>query len=163
MPPKTHPTTTHSAHSAKPAVHHAVKPHVAPKKERYFEAVGRRKTAVARVRVSQMHHGAKDIVVVNGKALQVYFTLPKHQQVVMAPFSTLSLKEYVVSAKVEGGGVPSQAEAVRLGIARALILINAIWRSKLKALGYLKRDPRMVESKKFGSRKARRPQQWRKR
>ena len=137
--------------------------HAAPiKKERYFEAVGRRKTAVARVRVSQ-HHGKGDMVMVNEKNLQGYFPLAKHQQVVLAPFSTLSLKEYAVSAKVEGGGVNSQAEAVRLGISRALILINQIWRSKLKALGYLKRDPRMVESKKFGSRKARRPQQWRKR
>jgi len=62
-----------------------------------------------------------------------------------------------------GGGITGQAEAIRLGIAHALIILNPIWRSRLKQLGYLKRDPRMVERKHPGLRKARRPQQWRKR
>ena len=81
----------------------------------------------------------------------------------MAPFKTLSITEYDVTVKALGGGVMGQAEAIRLGISRALIIMNPVWRTPLKVLGYLKRDPRMVERKKPGLRKARRPQQWRKR
>ncbi len=144
----------------KPTVHaKPAKPVVKP--SRYFEAVGRRKTSVARVRVWGATEGGT--VEVNGKPIEKYFPLKKQKDVAEAPFGTLSLKPYHTSAKVSGGGTSSQAEAVRLGVARALILLNPIWRSKLKALGYLKRDPRKVERKKFGSRKARRPQQWRKR
>lgn len=132
------------------------------KPSRYFEAVGRRKTAIARVRVFGTG-GEKEGVVVNGKPVQEYFPLKKQRMVVEAPFQTLSLTPYHTSVKVKGGGVSAQAEAVRLGISRALILLNPDWRPKLKALGFLMRDPRKVERKKFGSRKARRPQQWRKR
>jgi len=131
------------------------------KTARYFEAVGRRKTAIARVRVHAGKAGSH--VEVNDKKFAEYFPMEKHRNVVVAPFETLSLKEYDVTARVLGGGVGSQAEAIRLGIARALVLMNPIWRSRLKTLGFLKRDPRMVERKKPGLRKARRPQQWRKR
>ena len=126
---------------------------------RYFEAVGRRKTAVARVRL----HAGKGGVVVNDKDFEKYFPSEKHRRVVLSPFETLSLKEYDVSAKTEGGGIGSQAEAIRLGVSRALVIINPIWRGRLKVMGFLKRDPRMVERKKPGKRKSRRPQQWRKR
>ncbi|PIP29838.1 30S ribosomal protein S9 [Candidatus Jorgensenbacteria bacterium CG10_big_fil_rev_8_21_14_0_10_54_38] len=131
--------------------------------ERYVEAVGRRKTAVARVR---LFHEKKDKglhLTVNGRELAQYFPLRKLQEVARAPFGAVALEDATVSAKVAGGGVSAQAEAVRLGISRALLSVNPELRSRLKALGYLKRDPRMVERKKPGLRKARRPQQWRKR
>lgn len=135
----------------------------AAKVERYVEAVGRRKTAVARVR---LFPGKKDkglCLTVNGRELARYFPLRKLQDVARAPFGAVALEDATVSAKVAGGGVSAQAEAVRLGIARALLSVNPELRSRLKALGYLKRDPRMVERKHPGLRKARRPQQWRKR
>ncbi len=134
-------------------------------KEKYTEAVGRRKTAVARVRIfAKRAEKDGDVeITINGKNLAEYFPVKKNQNVSRAPFKALSLKEYSGAVKVMGGGVNAQAEAIRLGFARALVALNPLWRSPLKSLGYLKRDPRMVERKKFGSRKARRPQQWRKR
>ena len=148
----------------KPAVK---KSHAAPvkeKAERYFEAIGRRKTAVARVRVykGSSVSGKKADVIVNEKPVQEYFAIRREVGAVSAPFEAVS-EHYKTSVKVEGGGSHSQAEAIRLGVSRALVLIKPEWRSRLKALGFLKRDPRMVERKKYGSRKARRPQQWRKR
>ena len=146
------------------AVHKAVKPAV--KHAKYVEAIGRRKTAAVRVRVTEAKHGeGHPGITVNGKKYREYFPLKRQQAIVAAPFMNVSLAEadYVISAHAKGGGTNAQAEALCLGIARALIIIDPTWRTKLKALGYLKRDPRMVESKKFGSRKARRPQQWRKR
>ncbi len=141
------------------------KPAKAVSKEKYIEAVGRRKTSVARVRLlsGRPKTSKEPEVMVNGAAFTKYFGAVKLQNVVRAPFEALSLKEYSATAKVMGGGVSSQAEAIRLGLARTLIALNPLWRVKLKSLGYLKRDPRMVERKKPGLRKARRPQQWRKR
>jgi len=134
---------------------------VSEKKPKYFEAVGRRKTAVASVRI---FYGGKDgQITINGRKLLEYFPLKKLQLVALSPLKALSLQGKSVNVLVSGGGKTAQAEAVRLGIARALIIENSAWRPKLKALGYLRRDPRRVERKKFGSRKARRPQQWRKR
>ncbi|MDI6820960.1 MAG: 30S ribosomal protein S9 [Patescibacteria group bacterium] len=134
------------------------------KKERYFEAVGRRKTSVARVRVFSNKHSEKtSYILINGKDFKEYFSFEKQRSVVLDPLKALSISGVHVTAQVSGGGLSSQAEAVRLGISRALIIEKTEWRPKLKVLGFLKRDPRMVESKKFGSRKARRPQQWRKR
>lgn len=135
------------------------------KKERYFESVGRRKTAIARVRLfSHKPEGAKaGHVSVNGKLFTDYFHLKKEHAIVMSPFEAVTAKEFYVTAKVSGGGLNAQAEAIRLGISRALTAMKPTDRPRLKALGFLKRDPRMVERKKFGSRKARRPQQWRKR
>ncbi len=139
------------------------------KKERYFEAVGRRKTAVARVRIFPASsagkpgaHG-KNEVIVNDKDLEKYFPVKKEQGVVLSPFEKLTLSGMKTTVKVKGGGLPGQAEAIRLGISRALILSDSALRPRLKAFGYLTRDPRMVERKKPGLRKARRPQQWRKR
>lgn len=131
-------------------------------KERYIEAVGRRKTAVARVRIFPVNKAGG--VTVNNRNLAEYFPSKKHQEIVKSPFVKLSLeKSYQISVLVKGGGVSAQAEAVRLGISRALIVIDFSLRPQLKAFGFLKRDPRMVERKKYGLRKARRPQQWRKR
>ncbi len=142
---------------------HAVK-HEKPepvKKERYTEAIGRRKTAIARVRLYPA--GNENSIVVNDRPLGVYFPLKKHQDVVRAPFHALSVEHYKVTVLATGGGTSAQAEAVRLGIARVLVAGTPAVRPQLKALGYMKRDPRMVERKKPGLRKARRPQQWRKR
>ncbi len=136
---------------------------VTVKKDRYVEAIGRRKTSIARVRVTPRASGKGIEVTVNDKKFEVYFTLPKHRALVTAPFDALSISGYEVSVKADGGGVNGQAEATRLGIARALIILDVSWRPRLKVLGFLKRDPRAVERKHPGLRKARRPQQWRKR
>lgn len=128
---------------------------------RYVAAVGRRKTAVARVWLTVGGKGTT--VTVNGKPIARYFPLKKLQAVLTAPLAATSTSHATVHAKVAGGGISAQAEAVRLAIARALVAHDAANRPRLKALGFLKRDPRMVERKKPGLRKARRPQQWRKR
>jgi len=135
------------------------------KAQKYIETVGRRKTAVARVRLyaKKVENEEGLEIVINDKPLNVYFNYFEDQQVVKAPFKELSLKGYFVSVKAKGSGTKAQAEAIRLGIARALVKLNPLWKSPLKSLGFLKRDPRMVERKKYGLRKARRPQQWRKR
>lgn len=154
-----------------PKAVHPAKKTIKPKsiesavKEKYIEAVGRRKTAVARVRLFSGRKASSKTpeVIVNEKPFFTYFPLAKLQKIVLAPFEELSLKEYHATVLAGGGGLNAQAEAIRLGLARALVALNPIWRSKLKSLGFLKRDPRKVERKKYGSRKARRPQQWRKR
>ena len=147
------------AKSVKPVTHHE-------KKDRYIEAIGRRKTAIARVRLVPLVSRAKQASFsVNGRSLETHFVIPKYRRLVNAPFEALSqaVQGFDVSVLVKGGGTNAQAEAIRLGISRILVGLDASGRSRLKQLGYLKRDPRMVERKKFGSRKARRPQQWRKR
>jgi small subunit ribosomal protein S9 len=144
------------------------------KKGEYFEAVGRRKTSVARVRVSKATQPivvegadftpALELFVVNEKPVTAYFPLKNHHRVVVSPFQKADLLgQYSVSVKVSGGGVSSQAFAVRHGIARALVTLNEELRKKLKRFGYLTRDPRMVERKKYGLKKARRAPQWSKR
>jgi small subunit ribosomal protein S9 len=105
----------------------------------------------------------KGEVTINEKNFTKYFGTDRLKKIVVDPFTTLSLDSYKVSVNVSGGGTTAQAEAIRLGISRALIMLNPIWRTNLKVLGFLKRDPRMVERKHPGLRKARRPQQWRKR
>ena len=132
------------------------------KGNKYFEAVGRRKTAIARVRLFA-GKTEKSEVIINKKSFDAYFKTDRLRKIVLDPLTTLSLDSYRVSVNVVGGGTTAQAEAVRLGIARTLIKLNPIWRANLKVLGFLKRDPRAVERKHPGMRKARRPQQWRKR
>lgn len=129
---------------------------------RYTEGVGRRKTASARVRITPAQSTE---VTVNGKTLSEYF---KHEALVRDVESVLNLDEagvgdYHISVHVNGGGISSQAEAVRLGIARALVREKADRRTTLKKSGFLKRDPRSVERKKFGLRKSRKRPQWSKR
>lgn len=127
---------------------------------KYIEMIGRRKTAVARVR---LYPEAKDTEAkVNQKALNVYFSLAKARQIIQSPLTAVD-KKFSFSVLVKGGGPAAQAEAIRLGLARILLKINPEWRSRLKAMGFLRRDPRMVERKHYGLRKARRAQQWRKR
>ena len=128
---------------------------------KYIEAVGRRKRAVARVRMTP---ASKNEVIVNGKKLEDAFTVSDLQKDILSPLRAQGVAEtYSISAKVSGGGIASQAEAIRLGIARILVETDANLRSVLKKEGYLKRDPRKKERKKFGLRKARKAPQWSKR
>lgn len=126
---------------------------------KYFESVGRRKTSIARVRIFSGSN-----VVVNGENLEKYFPLKKLQKMVSSPLVLVGLSGKIgASALVHGGGPSSQADAIRLGISRSLVSKDSELRKSLKAAGFLKRDPRMVERKKFGLRKSRRASQWRKR
>lgn len=130
------------------------------KSERYVEGVGRRKTSIARVRLV----GGHGKILVNDKDLKQYFPLLKTEMTASAPLQKLKLVDkYNVSAQVRGGGISSQAEAVRLGLARALAIKNPDFEKRLHKLGFLTRDPRMVERKKYGLKKARRAPQWAKR
>lgn len=136
------------------------KPKKEAKKKRYFEAVGRRKTSTARVRIVFKESG----FVVNNKPLENYFPTLELQKTVTSPFIVTDFTgAFGVSAKVKGGGSQSQAEAVRHGITKALTLYDPELRRKLKKTGYLTRDPRMRERKKFGLKRARRAPQWKKR
>ncbi len=160
MPPKT--AKTESKTAKKPAAKPALKA-VAPKAEtaRYFEAKGGRKTAGARVRLFTKHHTG---VTVNGKDLKDYFREEDLQQTVLRPLATMNMeKELGVTAMVSGGGLRGQADAVSLGIARALTLLDGEFRKKLRAENLLTRDSRAVERKKYGLKKARRAPQWAKR
>lgn len=131
-----------------------------PKQERYFEAVGRRKTSIARVRLFTK---AGDFTV-NDKLYSQYFPTLELQKIVEDALQKMKLfGRFKVTVHVSGGGVHSQAEAVRHGLARCLIKFNPDFRKRLKRVGFLKRDPRMKERKKFGLKKARRAPQWAKR
>lgn len=129
------------------------------KDTRYTEAVGRRKTASARVRLV----AAKSMsLMVNDRPAHEYFPLALLVDTAVAPLKTIG-GLYTVTAKVKGGGHKAQAEAVRHGIARALVDIDIMVRKDLKHKGFLKRDPRAKERKKFGLVAARRAPQWSKR
>lgn len=129
--------------------------------EHYFEAVGRRKTAVARVRL--FTQGDKTILV-NDKSYKEYFPILELQQIIDSPFDKMkALDKFKIIAKVKGGGFHAQAEAIRHGVSRALVEFNPDFRKRLRRVGYLTRDPRMRERKKFGLKRARRAPQWSKR
>ena len=129
-------------------------------KSKYFEGIGRRKTAIARVRISS----GKGQITVNDPDFKKYFKLPRLEKSISAPLNNLKLADkFDLSAKVKGGGLKAQAEAVRLGLARALVLSDNELKKRLRNLGFLTRDSRMVERKKPGLKKARRAPQWKKR
>jgi len=131
------------------------------KPDRYFEAIGRRKTAVARVRL--FTRGEKAFLV-NGKPYQEYFILEEDQQLAVSSMKKMKcLDKFRVSVMVKGGGHHAQAEAVRHGTARVLVDFNNNFRKRLRKAGYLTRDPRMRERKKFGLKRARKSPQWSKR
>ena len=131
------------------------------KPERYFEAVGRRKTSIARVRL--FTRGEKAFLV-NGKPYNVYFPALELKQIAQSSLEKMNcLDKFMVQVLVKGGGFHSQAEAVRHGTARALVLFNQDFRKRLKKAGFLTRDPRMRERKKFGLKRARKAPQWAKR
>jgi small subunit ribosomal protein S9 len=125
-----------------------------------YAATGRRKSAVARVNLGP----GEGKVVVNRRVLDDYFGRPTSRMVVNQPFDvTGTAGQYDVSANVRGGGVSAQASAVRHGIARALLLANTDFRPALKKAGFITRDPRKVERKKYGHHKARKRPQYSKR
>lgn len=128
---------------------------------RYIESIGRRKTAVARVRL--WTKGEKGILI-NDKKYKDYFSTFTLQEIVNAALERMkSIDRFMISVKVRGGGIHSQAEAVRHGITRALVIFNPDYKKRLRKSGYLTRDPRMRERKKFGLKRARRAPQWAKR
>ena len=123
-------------------------------------AVGRRKTAVARVYLNE----GKGNITINKKSLEEYFTLPTLQYIVKQPLELLGvLGQYDIKVNLVGGGFNGQAEALRLGIARALVKVNAEDKSKQRAAGFMTRDPREVERKKPGRPGARKRFQFSKR
>ncbi len=129
--------------------------------ERYIEAVGRRKTAIARVR---LFSATKNSVVINGRPLEIYFPTLELKQVALAPLAARPEATPVeIKIKVIGSGLSSQAGAVSHGLARALCLQDGGLRSGLKKLLLLRRDSRMKERRKFGLKKARKAPQWSKR
>lgn len=129
--------------------------------DRYYEAVGRRKTAIARIRLTE---AGKDGFVVNEKPLDKHVQIKEHQDIAKESLEKAAPeKKFFVSVLVQGGGPHAQAVAIRQGIARALVKFNPDFRTSLKSFGFLTRDPRMRERKKFGLKRARRARQWRKR
>jgi len=125
-----------------------------------INAIGRRKAAVARVYVSE----GKGNITINKRKLEDYFTLPTLQYIVKQPLETLGVMgQYDIKVNLDGGGFRGQAEALRLGIARALVKINEEDKSALRAAGFMTRDPRVVERKKPGQPKARKKFQFSKR
>lgn len=127
---------------------------------KFISALGRRKTAIARVRVWASGEGK---IEVNGKPVDEYFHTYEERLIVRSALKMTGNETMNVQVMANGGGAHSQAEAVRLGISRALITLNPTYRKTLKKLGYLTRDPRAKERKKFGLKRARRAPQWSKR
>jgi len=132
----------------------------ATKETRYIEAVGRRKTSVARVRLTP---ASKTTFKINDRDLATYFPTAELRKVIDEAMEKAKAGEFAISVHVKSGGVHSQAEAVRHGIARALVKNDLNLRTKLKSAGLLKRDPRAKERRKFGLKKARKAPQWSKR
>jgi len=131
-------------------------------KGKYIEAIGRRKTASARVRI--FPKVKKKVFLVNKKELNIYFTDLELKNIILSPLEkTNSLDKFKIEILTKGGGKRGQAEAILLGLSRALVKMNEKLRGVLRAAGCLTRDPRMKERKKFGLKKARRAPQWQKR
>ncbi len=129
--------------------------------KKYVEAVGRRKTSIARVRATQ---SAKDSFTINdGKTIDEYFVNENQRLIVMESLKLVEAGPVHVTVMVRGGGINSQAEAIRLALARILIKEKPEHRKALKKEGFLKRDPRAKERRKFGLKKARKAPQWSKR
>ncbi|MFA4818848.1 MAG: 30S ribosomal protein S9 [Patescibacteria group bacterium] len=127
----------------------------------FISAVGRRKSAIARVWLQFKGTGKK---VVNGQELDKYFSDPIYRQIVNSPLTQLGLTEkFDFKITVTGGGKQGQAEAVRHAIARVLLQFNEDLRKQLRVAGFLTRDSRVKERKKYGLKKARRAPQWQKR
>ncbi|QXD13799.1 30S ribosomal protein S9 [Rhodocaloribacter litoris] len=124
-------------------------------------AVGRRKTSVARV---YLRPGGSGKIIINKRPLEAYFPLAWRRTVVLSPFEVTGTQgKFDVVVNARGGGLTGQAEAIRLGIARALVEHNEELRKPLRDAGFLTRDPRMVERKKYGQPKARKRFQFSKR
>ncbi len=138
--------------------------------EKYYEAVGRRKEAVARIRVytrkstDAQVSDDKALITIDGKPYYEYFKSPRLQSVVESPLKKLkSLNRFKATIKISGGGIRGQADAIKLGLSRALVLFDANFSKKLRKAGFLTRDARVKERRKYGLKKARKAPQWAKR
>lgn len=132
--------------------------------ESYSEGIGRRKTAIARVRIFSSEGGEKGTnITVNDKDYHAYFGREALTRIVTEALAAGTHENKKVSVHVSGGGIQAQAEAIRHGIARALVASNPEIRKELRAKNLLTRDPRMKERRKFGLKKARKSPQWSKR
>jgi len=128
--------------------------------EKTITATGRRKTSVARVFLKQ----GKGMIKINDRSLEEYFGRETARMVVLQPFDVTQTKgSYDIEVNVQGGGSSGQAGAIRHGITRALVQVNSEFRSPLKKAGFVTRDPRAVERKKYGRHKARKRPQYSKR
>ncbi|MEX0910266.1 MAG: 30S ribosomal protein S9 [Candidatus Paceibacterota bacterium] len=130
-------------------------------KKRYIEAVGRRKEAIARVRITP---SSKTTFIINTKTLEEYFPIAELRAIVKRPLSNIEPEQnFSISIVTKGGGIHSQADSCALGLARALVLVNPTWKNDIKKSGLLTRDARIKERRKFGLKKARKAPQWSKR
>ncbi len=133
---------------------------VPAKKLRYYEGLGSRKRAKARVRL----YTIKGDIVVNDKSYKDYFALPKLQNAAVSPLEAMNTRDTMsASVHISGGGISAQADAIRHGLSHALVAFNEDFRKRLSSLGFLTRDSREVERKKPGLKKARKSPQWAKR
>jgi len=135
-------------------------------KRLYHEAVGRRKTSSARVRIftCKPFEDEKGKVIVNGKKYDDFFTTFDLRETLLSPLKRMkSINRFEVTIKIKGGGIKGQAEAARHGLSRALVKFNPDFSKKLKRAGFLTRDSRKKERKKPGLKKARKASQWKKR
>lgn len=133
----------------------------APVQQEYFYATGKRKTSIAKVRLYLDEGGP---ILVNGKPMDEYFNWVPWQQKINEPFKISdTVNRFRVVVRVIGGGVNSQAEAIRHGIARALVVYDAALKVDLRRAGWITRDARIKESKKYGLKRARRAPQYTKR
>lgn len=129
----------------------------------YFYAVGRRKTAIAKVKLFPIS-ATQNSLTINSRKFEEYFPLTRLCDAIKSPLDLVGGEaKFEVIASVSGGGVSAQADAVKLGVARALVVFNEDYKKLLKSKGYLTRDSREVERKKAGLKKARRAPQWAKR
>jgi len=129
----------------------------------YFYGIGKRKTSIAQIKAYPSSKNQSEIVI-NEKKLEDYFTISRLADVIKSPLAVAGQdKKFSVTVKVSGGGINSQAEAIRLGISRALVESDATLKKPLRDKGFMTRDARKVERKKPGLRKARRAPQWAKR
>lgn len=139
------------------------------KREKYYEAVGRRKESVAIVRLftkksTDIMDGDNALIQVNGKDYRDYFTDKILQAIAESSLRKLkSLNRFKATVKVGGGGMSGQADAIKHGLARALVIFDQNFRKKLKKSGFLTRDSRVKERRKYGLKKARKSPQWQKR
>ncbi len=134
------------------------------KSEKYFYAIGRRKTAISKARLYSVEKSDEEEWLVNKKKMKQYFPLVSWQNILAAPLKAVDLQNnFQVEISVKGGGKSAQAEAARLSIARALVISDKSLKKILKVQGFLTRDAREVERKKPGLKKARRAPQWAKR
>jgi len=137
--------------------------------EKYYEATGRRKEAVARVRLytkktTDVIPEPRALITVNDKPYTEYFADPLHFDLVEAPLKKLkSMTRFKITAKVQGGGLSGQADAIQVGLAKALVKFDTNFKKKMRKGEFLTTDSRQKERKKYGLRKARRAPQWSKR